>query len=154
MRAQNTMEAKLNKRERRAQQLLAHYERCEALARRMGHSNPDGKRISVALLNLERDAHNAATAQCNGEACGGQPYRNDDQWETFTRLIKARVGLLLTGGIGREDGAPGLFVNADARGYALKIDNEQLESKALIESLRLHCDWGGYGILSPEITGD
>lgn len=45
---------KLNRRERKAQQLLAHYTRCEALARHLGHSSPDGKKISVALFKLER----------------------------------------------------------------------------------------------------
>jgi len=49
---------------------------------------------------------------------------------------------------------PGFFVNADARGYALKINNESLGGKALIAACKLHTDCGGYGILSPEITGE
>jgi hypothetical protein len=72
-------------------------------------------------------------------------------WEWFALEIKRRVEQLF-GCL-----PPGFFVNGDPRGYALKLDPEapQVEglpsAKALIESARLHRDWGGYGILSPEI---
>lgn len=142
----------LNKRERKAQQLLAHYERCEALARYLGHPNPDGKKISVALFKLERRASRAATAQCNGEAYEGEPYREDEQWEHFKRAIAHQVCSVFVSDT--VPTIPGFFVNGDPRGYALKIDNENPEGKALIDAVKLRTDWGGYGILSPEITGD
>lgn len=42
-----------------------------------------------------------------------------------------------------------IFVNRDPRGYALKIDDKWMrEHKAA-----LHQDWGGYGIIAPEIDG-
>lgn len=141
------MNAKLNKRERRAQ-LLAHYATCERLALHLGAKKPDGKKISVALFKLERDAHNAATAQCNGEDYQGQPYRTEEEWNRFRWDIADRMKSIL-GALPR-----GFFINGDPRGHALKIDAENPKGKALIEAVKLHTDWGNDGILSPEITGD
>lgn len=107
----------------------------------------DGKRIAVALLKLEQDANNAATAQCNGAPYMGQPYRDEKQWADFCSDVRVR----LAGVLGAVP--TGFFVNTDPRGYALKIDNEDPRGKALIEAVEMHTDWGGYGILSPEITG-
>lgn len=143
------MNAKLNRRERKAQQLLAHYDRCEVLARWFGVLNPDGREISVALLKLENKARRAATAQCNGEAFEGQPFREEKQWDEFKAMIRASVAAIFNSTV-----PPGFFVNGDPRGYALKINNEVPAGKALIDSTKMHTDWGGYGILSPEITGD
>lgn len=156
-----------NKRERRAAQLLAHYATCERLAIALGMpaANVDGKKISVALLKIERDANNAATAQCNGADYNGQPFRktwddvtgdelDENPWEAFKRSIAERVALAFGRSPRPENAPPAFFVNGDARGYALKIDNEKPEGKALIEAVKLHTDWGGFGILSPEITGD
>ena len=156
------MNAKLNKRERRAEQLLAHYATCERLALALGMpaAKVDGKKISVALLKIERDANNAATAQCNGADYNGQPFRktwdelDENPWEAFKRSIAERVALVFGRSPRPENAPPAFFVNGDARGYALKIDNEKPEGRALIEAVKLHTDWGGYGILSPEITGD
>lgn len=143
------MNAKLNKRERRAQQLLAHYATCERLARYLGVASPDGKKISVALWKIEHDASNAACAQCNGEAVNGQPFRSEEDWEAFKASIRERVALALG-----KTPPPGFFVNGDPRGHALKIDNNKPEGQALIKAVGLHTDWGGYGILSLEIDGD
>ncbi len=154
-----TLNANLNRRERRAQALLAHYATCERLAKYLGVTEPDGKRISVALLKIEREANRIATAYCNGEStyyklpdCAGKFDPNkesgSDTWENFTIHAKLAVGRVLNANV------PALFVNGDARGYACKIDNETPEGKALIESCKLHTDWGGFGILSPTIDGD
>jgi hypothetical protein len=40
-----------------------------------------------------------------------------------------------------------VFLNGDPRGYALKIKSEYVSEK----NLNIHRDWGGYGILAPEI---
>lgn len=146
------MKARLNKRERKAQQLLEHYATCERLAEYLGVENPDGKKLSVSLLKIEREAHNAATAQCNGEAYGGQPFRNEDHWDAFKSGITAQVERAISRK--RAVSLPGFFVNGDPCGYALKIDNESPEGNALIGAVRLHTDWGGYGILSPDIDGN
>ncbi len=154
------MNAKLNKRERRAAQLLAHYATCERLARYLGHPAPDGKRISVALWKIEREANKVATAYCNGESVGYRfacldPKRFDpkaqegpESWEMFVAFAKMAVATALQGE------PAGLFVNGDARGYALKIDPDDAAGKALIDACQLHTDWGRNGILSPEIDGN
>ena len=49
----------------------------------------------------------------------------------------------------RPDIVP-VFINRDPRGYALKIDDVWMHNK----QPRLFRDFGGYGILAPEITGD
>ncbi len=140
-------------RERRAAQLLAHYETCERLAAYVG-KRMDGRKISVALCKIERDASNAATAQCNAESYNGQPFRKEEQWEEFKRSIAERVAMVFGRSPRPEHAPPGFFLNTDPRGYALKIDNEKPEGAALIAAVKLHTDWGGYGILSPEIDED
>jgi hypothetical protein len=42
--------------------------------------------------------------------------------------------------------AVGLFINRDPRGYALKVSSEWARDKAIYR------DWGGYGILAPDLT--
>lgn len=135
------MNAKLNKRERRAQQLLAHYAACERLARYLGVASPDGKKISVALWNAEREATRDSVYRCNGNL-------SEEQWDVTVNIASERVKVVF----GKLP--PGFFVNGDPRGYALKINNDKPEGHALIEAVKLHTDWGGYGILSPEIDGD
>lgn len=152
------LKARLNRKERRAQQLLAHYATCERLAAYLGKPGMDGKKISVALWKIERDAHNAATAQCNGSAYNGQPYRSDDvaslqapafsEWEYFVDSIKGRLSAVL------GQVPPGFFLNQDARGYALKCDPGATFEGKKLESLGLHRDMGGFLILSPEIDGN
>lgn len=138
-----TLNAKLNKRERRAQQLLAHYATCERLARYLGVSNPDGKKISVALWKAEKLGSRRAVGLCNEESyC--RSVQPELDWRAVITFVEKALGKL----------PPGFFVNGDPRGYALKIDNENPAGRALIEAVKLHTDMGGYGILSPEIDGD
>lgn len=150
---------KLNKRERKAQQLLAHYATCERLAVALGMppDKVDGKKISVALLKLEILANKGATFCCNGEnflpaeQMRHSPYQfhhDENAWDTFAKDIGDKLESIF-GKLPQE-----FFVNGDARGYALKIDNENPAGKALIESCELHTDMGGYGILSPKINGN
>ncbi len=139
------MNAKLNKRERRAAQLLAHYATCERLARHLGVTNPDGKKISVALFHAENLGARRALALCNDESYTAKGYeRSEADRETVRDMMRAALGKL----------PPGFFVNTDPRGYALKIDDENPAGKALIDAANLHRDAGGFGILSPEITGE
>lgn len=41
-----------------------------------------------------------------------------------------------------------IFINQDPRGYALKIKDEYTRA----HDLKIHRDWGGYGILAPDYT--
>lgn len=167
------MTTKLNKRERRAQQLLAHYATCERLARHLGmtaecpkcglrsnnttcpkcvvpmRGGPDGKKISVALWKAEQAGQRRSMALCNDENYTRDGYERSE-------ADKEAVVVAVCHAFKRSHKypPPGFFVNGDPRGYALKIDNATLEGRALIAAVGLHTDWGGYGILSPEITGD
>jgi hypothetical protein len=151
-------EKRLTKKFRRQARLDNHYRRCFNLARLCGHPNPDGKKISVALWKLEKEAHDSATAQCNGAAYNGQPFRPSwdesgeesdcTPWDAYRETVNARLAKIL----GKLP--DGFRFNSDARGYALKIDPDREGGAALIKAAQLETDWGGNGILSPEITGD
>lgn len=121
----------------RQSKLHLQYIRCEKLGTAIGMSNPDGLKISTALLKAERLGAKRAEAMCNDSG-----YRSAD-------ADKARVFGMVSAAFGKLP--PGFFLNSDPRGHALKIDNETPEGKALIEQVGLETDWGGYGILSPEI---
>jgi hypothetical protein len=41
-----------------------------------------------------------------------------------------------------------VFINYDARGYALKIDDKH---RGILREIGFICDWGGFGIIAPEI---
>ena len=41
-----------------------------------------------------------------------------------------------------------IFINGDPRGYALKIDDQYVRD----HNLQIHRDWGGYGILAPDLS--
>jgi hypothetical protein len=49
----------------------------------------------------------------------------------------------------RVAGVP-VFYNGDPRGYALKIQSEYISE----HNTKINRDWGGYGILAPEIGKD
>jgi hypothetical protein len=152
------MPTTLNRRERKAAQLLKHYQTCERLAIALGMpaSKVDGKKISVALFKLEREAHKAMEHACSFPKsfysylfCQSFDFNND---ENAMEDYKGRIGLLVSKALGKLP--PGFFVNRDPRGYALKIDPDNKLGTLLIKDAGLHTDWGGYGILSPEINGD
>lgn len=43
-----------------------------------------------------------------------------------------------------------VFVNLDPRGFALKIDDEWMRASGAT----LYSDWGGYGIIAPDLTSN
>lgn len=128
----------MNKKERRQADLKRHYEFLERFSEYLGHKQ-DGKKLSLKLLKIERAAHKAAEDRCNGDISEGA-------WPQFEYKFKRDVEIL-----SGTDDIPGFFINDDPRGYALKIDDDMV--RELPESLGFYKDWGGYGILSPEIGG-
>lgn len=130
----------LNKRERRAQQLLRHYEVCESLGRLMGMKQPNGKRISAKLFRAEEAMNRCSVWYCNGEIS----LEEFDQAKENTReQVKLILGKL----------PDGFFINSDPLGYALKVDDMSPIREQLL-AIGMHRDMGGYFILSPEITGE
>ncbi|MCP3975942.1 MAG: hypothetical protein GY720_15785 [bacterium] len=78
------------------------------------------------LRRVETEAHHDATQNCNV----GMPEGWRDRHEGRAQRL-----------LGDTEGR--IWVNGDARGYALKMD--------LREGERLATDWGGYGLIAPEI---
>lgn len=143
----------ITKKERRQEQLERHYSALARLADACG-VKAEGKKLSVALLQIEKMAHAAAEAYCNGEnirlAFKGRipvdcDFNHDEQaWEKAEKAIADQVQSLFGWKL------PYLHINGDPRGYALKIDSEK--GRELIEQTGLQRDWGGYGLLAPMIT--
>lgn len=129
----------MTKLEIRKQSIDRHYRRLEHLARNCGVSNPNGKKLSLALWKLEHLAHRAAEDYCNGVS-----FHDEDSWDAFCSDITEQVQSLFNHKLA------GFFVNADARGHALKINNVSM-GLPLYAGVNLERDWGGYGILSPTI---
>lgn len=118
-----------------------------------------GYKLYEKLRRLELKAHRLAERECNGEIDPEQP--NGQRYK-----ICASVWKLLP----RLDAAS-FFLNGDPRGYSLKIDeqnhlypNQQAflgnpdmhrdpsESVAsFIKANNFYRDFGGYGILAPEL---
>lgn len=111
-----------------------------------------GLKMWRKLRRIESVAHDAATAQCNGTAYNGQPFRDsfgldgeecdNSPWDVFTDSIRADVAAVFGGSL-----PAGFRYNQDPRGYALKI----YADKGTIPQ-GMVTDWGGYGILAAEIN--
>jgi hypothetical protein len=111
----------------------------------------EGMKMFRQLRRLEAELHRAATAQCNGAAFEGQPFRpdwnpdgsegteeNPTEWEIYAGTVRERVGKIFGGVV-----PAGFVFNQDPRGYALKLKT----APGGMES-----DWGGFGILAAEIN--
>lgn len=106
------------------------------------------------LRRLETKAAALALRLCNG------PEFPEGAYERQTDAVIAQVDNILgNNGLKRVP----IFVNGDARGYSLKIRDEWLReeisglrsSPASIDRAaalaRIHKDWGGYGIIAPDL---
>lgn len=117
-----------------------------------------GLQIWRKLVRLEQLAHACSTAYCNGERIQirwpiGQRdaevnLREHDfaglgsaAWEPCKTVILDRIRSIF-GHI-----PPGVFVNTDARGHALKLDADKVKIPEGMQT-----DWGSDGILAAEIT--
>jgi hypothetical protein len=75
----------------------------------------------------------------------------EDVMDTECDKAQARVKKLL--GLTPEKAQEiGLRVNRDPRGYALKLSDDWTRGYNETAALRLDTDWGGYGILAPDLT--
>lgn len=101
----------------------------------------DPVKLAKQVHRIEVIAHRLAVDYCNGT--NGVTY---DKWEGLTNQLLKKLDKI-TGFT--KKGIP-VFVNGDARGYALKIDDGYVSSN----SLKIYTDWGGYGILAPEFDGN
>lgn len=127
----------MNKHERMNEQIRKHG---ESLNKVFG-LNEDPTKLAKKIHSLELKAHKLATDYCNGE--NGVDSEN---WESLSDAILAKVDKVLNF---TSQEIP-VFVNGDARGYALKINDDYVRDNGI----EIHKDWGGYGILAPEFDGN
>jgi len=129
------------KKQRQYEQIKAHGENLLAIFPNATEKDP--VTLCKKLRRLEAKAQAIALRLCNGpEYPGGY-----DEVDALTGAILEKVNAIL-GNTGKNP-VP-IFVNRDPRGYALKIDDVWIHNK----QARIYSDWGGYGIIAPEITGD
>jgi len=131
----------MNKRERMNEQIKAHG---EDLKRAFDISLVDPDTLARKLYRIELEARRLALDYCNGAN-----NVTTENWEELTEKILAKVDNVT--GFKRK-GVP-VFVNGDARGYALKINNAWVKGYQN-KGGRIYTDWGGYGILAPEFDGN
>jgi hypothetical protein len=91
----------------------------------------DPVKLCQKLRRLEAQGNRHAEQLCNDEH-----YCNEVDHKAIGDKIIEKVRSLLN--------SPRPWLNQDPRGYALKIDLKAPE--------RLHHDWGGYGIIAPDLT--
>ena len=96
--------------------------------------------LCKALRRLEARGAALGLRLCNGPAI------TEAAADRITAAILDKADKLL--GF-REKGIP-VFLNRDPRGYALKIDDAWMRENAP----RFHRDWGGYGIIAPDLTAE
>lgn len=87
------------------------------------------------LRRIETVAHRNAESWCNGDIDG-------DQYERAKNRCLSRVEALL------KPGDVPVFVDSDARGYALKIHDRYIRENRI----EIYRDMGGYGIIAPDLT--
>ena len=102
--------------------------------------NLDPVKLCKKLFRLENKAHKLAEDFCNGII-------DQLEWDKKADQILTKVETILKVPTGRGIiNKKVLFLNGDARGYALKIDDEYLKNN----NFNIHRDWGGYGIIAPD----
>lgn len=90
-------------------------------------------KLCKKLHSLENRAHNFTTTCCN------RPIPEHEQNRVAESITKRLVKIL---GARAEDE---IFINYDARGYALKLHDD-------LTPEYMYKDWGGYGIVAPDFN--
>lgn len=97
------------------------------------------------LRRVETVAHRYVTDQCNGLGPSMDSVEHDANIYAFHKRLNKILGTTY-GERGQDE--PPIHVNLDPRGYALKIDNAWMRAN----DAKLYTDWGGYGIIAPNLT--
>jgi len=119
-------------------QRQAMYDRIERHGQRLNiifHTQYEPIALCEKLRLLEGKQDKANLDYCNGDMTA-------TQHELITERTRNAVYNLL------GDKGPELYINSDPRGYALKIDDAVVRAQAL----DIPTDWGGYGLLAPDLT--
>ena len=100
-------------------------------------SDTDALNLCRKLRRLENKAYKITLRQCN-KGIDEEDQKNEEE-------ILNKVDKLLNF---KAQGIK-VFINGDARGHALKISDKH---KELLREVGFFIDWGGYGIIAPEIN--
>lgn len=120
------------------EKMLAEIEKHGENLNRIFNTGMDNYLLCSKMRRFEIEAHRLAEHYCNGT--GGV---TTDNWGEKTERILKQVRKVLN----CTDNYP-IFVNGDARGYALKIDDEYVRKTNMV----IYKDWGGYGIIAPDFS--
>jgi DNA polymerase elongation subunit (family B) len=136
----------MNKTQKMKEQILQHGNNLNAIF----ETKFDSLTLCRKLFRLERKANFAATCLCNTNTLHllelnkytgyNVEQATEEQQDKFFEDILNKVNKILNF---RAKNIP-VFINYDARGYALKIKAEYSKNIALMT------DWGGYGIIAPD----
>lgn len=99
----------------------------------------DPAKLCKRLRRLETEANYYATRLCDGDVSDDER-KQDARIATILGKVDAVLGFRAT--------AVPVFFNGDPRGYTLKIADDYMRA----HNVDLHRDWGGYGILAPDLT--
>ena len=105
----------------------------------------DPVQLCSKLRRLERQAAAIALRLCNG------PEYPEGAADAACEKVLEKVNALL----GNVPPLVPVFINRDPRGYSLKIDDTWMRQQGRKEQrplLVLHADWGGYGIIAPDLS--
>lgn len=105
---------------------------------RLGENTPMKVMAYKNLKAIEREAHHLAEAFCNGDVKAGEIEFNRREAKILDKLDKILDFRALE--------VP-VFINGDPRGYTLKIDSNYEK----IRKVGLATDWGGYGLIAPNV---
>jgi hypothetical protein len=90
----------------------------------------DSIKLCKQLFRLENKAHQLATDYCNGDFKGDITKESEKILSKVARILNTNTY--------------NMFLNTDARGYALKFFEDFSKDKPIYK------DWGGYGIIAPD----
>ena len=123
----------MNKQEKMYLEIQHHGEQLNAIF----NTGIEPVKLCKKLRRLEIQAHRQATDYCNGVI-------QTEHWESISNAMLNKVDKILHY---KEKDIP-VFFNADARGYALKIDSDYV----LACEPNLYRDMGGYGLIAPDLS--
>ena len=117
----------------------------------------DNITLCKKLFRLENKAHHATTCLCNTNTLDRlelnrftgydvKQATEEEQDAYFNKILESLDKILDF----KRKGVP-VFINHDPRGYALKI-RESWVTEYKNKGGRIYSDWGGYGILAPDLT--
>lgn len=119
----------MNKKENLAPKIRAHGEKLN----KAFNTSHDPVALCKAVFRLENKMHKAALDYCNLADYG-------DQYDKVEASVRKSLAKWL------GDSLP-VYINSDPRGYALKIDDNIMRER----NIDLPTDWGGYGVIAPDL---